>query len=213
MTKIVIISDTHNQLSQIKVPDGDILIHCGDWTMLGEPKELFKFGRDLNKLPHKHKIVIPGNHDITLDKTHPKFNKNYLKQLNFDGRTTLLIGEADTIEGISFLGISLISEIFNPYRRWGFESSLRRRKEFYENINISPTILITHSPPLGILDGHGYGCEALTEFVERVKPKYHIFGHCHEGYGTLVKDGTTYINASTCNRQYLPNNKPVVIEV
>ena len=46
-------------------------------------------------------------------------------------------------------------------------------------------ILITHGPPLGVLDlchsGHRSGCLSLLHHVlERVKPKYHIFGHIHE---------------------------------
>lgn len=213
MTKLVCVSDTHNQMSQIKVPEGDIFIHCGDWTMLGEQQEIMKFGNEIRKLKHKYKIIIPGNHDITFDPSHPKHHKDVLKWLNMDSDTILLINESATIAGIDFLGVSLISEIFNPYRVWGFESTFKKRYNFYNSITKSPTILISHSPPLHILDGNDYGCAALGNFVEQSKPKYHIFGHCHEGYGSMIKGDTTYLNVSTCNRQYLPKNKPIELEI
>jgi Icc-related predicted phosphoesterase len=56
-------------------------------------------------------------------------------------------------------------------------------------------------PPKGIMDlaadGRLWGCSALKEHVQNViKPKVHIFGHVHEGYGFTKINSTTYINAS-----------------
>ena len=47
-------------------------------------------------------------------------------------------------------------------------------------------ILITHTPPLGYGDhcctGVRAGCEDLLNEVQgRVRPKYHVYGHIHEG--------------------------------
>jgi 3',5'-cyclic AMP phosphodiesterase CpdA len=49
------------------LPEGDVLIHAGDFTMRGRPKAIRKFNAWLGRQPHKHKIVIAGNHDITFD--------------------------------------------------------------------------------------------------------------------------------------------------
>lgn len=71
----------------------------------------------------------------------------------------------------------------------------------------------------GILDlcvpeGNLAGCPMLTkEVLNRVKPLYHIFGHIHEGYGTLKKDKTTFVNASTCTLTYEPTNPPIVFDL
>lgn len=54
--------------------------------------------------------------------------------------------------------------------------------------------------------------KALLNAVQRVKPKLHIFGHIHESYGTHTTEETTFINASICNEQYKPVNKPIVYE-
>ena len=47
-------------------------------------------------------------------------------------------------------------------------------------------VLITHSPPLGFGDlcstGARAGCvELLHSVQQRIKPKYHVYGHIHEG--------------------------------
>ena len=47
-------------------------------------------------------------------------------------------------------------------------------------------VLITHTPPLGFGDlcssGIRVGCvELLHSVQQRIKPKYHVYGHIHEG--------------------------------
>ncbi|KAK4159136.1 Metallo-dependent phosphatase-like protein [Cladorrhinum sp. PSN259] len=64
-TRIVCISDTHN--STPKLPKGDVLIHAGDLTNKGSYSELSKAIQWLEKADFEKKIVIAGNHDMTLD--------------------------------------------------------------------------------------------------------------------------------------------------
>ena len=49
--------------------------------------------------------------------------------------------------------------------------------------------------------------------VRRLRPRYHVFGHIHEGYGTEQRNGTTFVNASICDKDYRPVNAPVVVEL
>jgi Icc-related predicted phosphoesterase len=46
-----------------------------------------------------------------------------------------------------------------------------------------------------------------------MKPKVHIFGHIHEGYGEVKIGDTHYYNASYVNLGYVPVNDPFLIEV
>jgi hypothetical protein len=64
--KVVCISDTHDQMVKV-VPDGDLLIHCGDLTNRGDRRSIQTQVNWLAKLPHRHKVVIAGNHDNYLD--------------------------------------------------------------------------------------------------------------------------------------------------
>ena len=58
-TRIVCISDTHSQTDNEdfpSIPDGDILIHSGDFSNHGTHEDIEKFNAWLGTLPHQHKI-------------------------------------------------------------------------------------------------------------------------------------------------------------
>ncbi|CAF3775759.1 unnamed protein product [Rotaria sp. Silwood1] len=70
---ILIVSDTHKNHEKINIPDGDIFLHCGDFTNKDDwrnltndqiPQSVIDFNQWLGRLTHKHKIVICGNHEI-----------------------------------------------------------------------------------------------------------------------------------------------------
>ena len=56
------------------------------------------------------------------------------------------------------------------------------------------------------------GCELLTERIKIVKPKIHVFGHIHSGYGYKFDGEIHYINASVLNERYEYTNKPFTID-
>jgi len=66
VVRFVVLSDTHSKVPE-NVPEGDVLLHCGDMTMGGKVSELTKVNDWLGTLPHKTKIAIVGNHDNGLD--------------------------------------------------------------------------------------------------------------------------------------------------
>lgn len=78
-------------------------------------------------------------------------------------------------------------------------------------------ILVTHGPPQGILDTVGrnnaVGCPVLLQLTQKLKPKYHLFGHIHEGYGQVKFGDTTYCNCSLKNIYYKLVNKPIVFDI
>lgn len=90
-------------------------------------------------------------------------------------------------------------------------------EELWKSIPENIDVLITHGPPYGILDKTydkvNAGCKGLLKFVERLKPKVHIFGHIHEAYGELKVGDTHFYNASYVNLGYRPANDPFMIEV
>jgi hypothetical protein len=72
------------------------------------------------------------------------------------------------------------------------------------------TILITHGPSLGILD-KGQGCPALRRAVVRLKPKLHVFGHVHSGYGMTATASTYFVNASLPDEEFELSNRPIIL--
>ena len=45
------------------IPEGDVLVHAGDFTNVGELNQVKDFNTWLGNLPHKDKVIIAGNHD------------------------------------------------------------------------------------------------------------------------------------------------------
>lgn len=69
--RVVCISDTHGLHEQLRLPPGDVLVHAGDITNCGGVEQLRDFflflQRAVSEGGFKRVVVIPGNHDVTLD--------------------------------------------------------------------------------------------------------------------------------------------------
>lgn len=106
-----------------------------------------------------------------------------------------------TVSIISILSIHDHCRI-PEYRGCGF--NLPRGKPLLEKWLAIPEdtdILVTHTPPLGHGDftkGRQHvGCQDLLNVLqERVKPKYHVFGHIHEGNVCLYSHSIPLYNSS-----------------
>jgi len=201
MTRIVALSDTHGIHDKLKypVPDGDILIHCGDFCIHGVESDVEWFGTVFNKLPHKHKIIIAGNHDWFFEKNS---NEIIEQALNNSGVT---------IESLKFWGSPVTPEFYN----WAFNR--QRGEEIKKHWDLIPNdtdVLITHGPPYNICDNtldrpidyaitKHVGCYDLLAATKRVKPRLHLFGHIHyDGGKHLVQDDITYANVCVVNEVY-----------
>lgn len=173
--KILHISDTHGKHDELSsMPDADIIIHSGDFSEYGTEEEIFAFIEWFESLAYKYKIFIPGNHDTCLI-------GNDIEGLAEN--TFFLENRAVDIDGLKIYGSCLGN---------------------FNNIPDNTDILVTHMPPLGILDGkhNMYGDRQLLEKVFRIKPKLHLFGHTHETPGKECLEGITFSNVSG-NRYHL----------
>ncbi len=212
--KFVCVSDTHNWLDRIRLPAGDAIIHAGDLTGRGSLEEIERGIKEFAQLNYQYRILIAGNHDFGFERE-PGAAREILARYNQE--IIYLQDQAVNIEGIKIYGTP-----WQPwFHNWAF--NLERGVEIKKKWDLIPDdtdILITHGPPYGFCDltdrGIHAGCEELLMAVrERVRPKYHVFGHIHEGYGT-EKDpeyDITYVNASICTLRYAPSNLPIVIEL
>lgn len=208
MTTIVCISDTHETHWDLKIPNGDILIHAGDSTFIGDYSSLYDFNKWLGTLPHKYKVIISGNHDWMFERASEKVASTITNAIYLQN------------SGVLINGLKIYGSPYTPeFGSWAFmEKRLSKElRDIWNNIPNDLDILITHGPPHGILDknpyGYNCGCELLLERVREVKPKYHIFGHIHNDYGRYKTKNTMFINASICNEQYKAINKPIILEI
>lgn len=192
--KIALFSDTHAAHGQIRVPEADVLIFAGDMTHCRTSLDVSGFNLFLAGLPHRHKIVIGGNHDHILA-------RNPEKAAQLLSAAEYLLDNSIVIDGVSIYG-SPWHPVFNNRACDAF--ALPRGKALREKWELIPSgvdILVTHTPPAGVLDQDGpvsHGCSDLTASIAALKPRYHVFGHIHRHHGMITCGDTSFIN---CNVQ------------
>ena len=200
--KIIHISDTHGKHRELApLPDGDVLVHSGDFSFAGTDNEALDFLNWFCDQPHKHKIFVAGNHDAAI----------------WDAK---IEGLTPNVHFLSDNGVSIEGKLFyGAPMQMGMKNGKLSVVENYDPIPEGVDVLITHQPPMGILDldsaGRHFGSTKLLEKVTELKPKVHLFGHVHNAYGTNVWKDMTFVNGSVVNDHYsLMTERPTqVIEV
>ena len=223
------ISDLHGHFP--KLEGGDLLIIAGDLTSSDDHKHIFQFKNWVCTQKYKKMITLGGNHDNWIQERFLIGPKE-----SWESKVLSYLEDTGTeFEGLKIWGSPWTKTFkgMNPHCK---AFTLDSEKELEEKFRLIPDdtdILITHSPPYGMqdivrrnfgIDGSTMticehaGSESLLEKIEVVKPRLHIFGHIHEGYGMhefefpfsngkYVKS----VNASHVNERYQPVNKPIRI--
>ena len=226
--KVTLISDTHTKHKQLNgdLPGGDLLIHAGDFMNSGYDKtdatEFFDWFDKIDN--YDDKIFIAGNHDRIMQ-NEPEWAQGILtgyKTIEYlqDEQLTLYFDGPNgdfPEDNVRIYGSPWQPEFYN----WAFNLP-RNGGELKAKWNVIPTntdILITHGPAFGKLDdvegrrGQHLGCELLAEHINTVaRPKIHVCGHIHSGYGYYFDGQTHYFNASILNERYNYTNKPFNFE-
>ncbi|KAH9380728.1 hypothetical protein HPB48_008890 [Haemaphysalis longicornis] len=192
--RFVCISDTHNcggRGTLHAVPAGDVLLHAGDFTMVGSAEEVDAFNAFLGTLPHRHKIVIAGNHELSFDpdttwlaaSREPAVVDEAVAAMKRRLGNCTYLQDAE----VTVFGLKVYGSPWQPcHNHWAF--NLQRGRALldkWERIPVDTDVLLTHTPPIGhgdlcVLDQH-VGCVELLSVVQnRVRPRYHVFGHIHE---------------------------------
>lgn len=208
------ISDLHGNYP--KLEGGDLLIIGGDLTKRDENMEYDELFNWLDYLPYKEIILIAGNHDNKIQEGIAVFDD-----------VKYLCDSGTEFEGLKIWG-SPWTKTFKGMNKKCMAFTFDKEEDLANKFDLIPDdidILITHSPPYGILDECAQGdyiinvgSPSLRGRLEKCRPKYHIFGHIHEhgGQQVLLKHigpNTLCINASHVDEWYRPINKPVRIEV
>jgi predicted phosphodiesterase len=189
--RIVLISDTHSRHREYDLPDGDLLLVAGDVTKRGTREQILAFDEWLGTLPHRHRVVIAGNHDFALEQVPGA--RGWITN------ATYLQDEEVTVGGLRIWGSPWQPRFFD----WAFNLDRGAPlRAMWRRIPTGVDVLVTHGPPRGILDrtfrGDDVGCDDLRdEVLDRVRPKLHVFGHIHEARGQVVMDGVHFVNASS----------------
>lgn len=197
--KILHLSDTHGCHRRLRnLPEADVVVHSGDFTMNGSEAEAIDFMNWFCDLPYSHKVFICGNHD------------DCLYGANIDGlddNVHYLCNSGVEIDGLKFYGVPMFMG----------DCITDRQSRNYARIPADTDILITHSPAYGILDfddGINYGSEEILHRLPSIPNlKAHLFGHIHAQHGIVSHNGITFSNGAIMNYDYSDLSKPRIIEL
>lgn len=211
--KVVAFSDIHSQQDSLVLPDGDLLACAGDFSTRGELKETAKFIEWFSKQSERYThggVFISGNHDF-LAQDNPSIFDSLVR-----GYSNILYLENHTVH----IGGKVIhGSPQTPYfHGWAFnEQRGPDIKKYWEIIPDVCDLLITHGPPMNILDqadnGSHAGCRDLTEIINSKTVRHHIFGHIHESYGAKKIYHTHYYNVAVLDRAYQLSNPVTVFDI
>lgn len=211
--KIVNLSDSHNHHDEIPVPDGDMVIYAGDWSIHGNEQESRAFAHWFRNLPHKHKVVIPGNHDKFAERSYTLLKEFFGPDVHY------LDNQGVVIEGLVIWG-SPWTPTFG--QGWAFNADPGEEiQRQWAKIPDDVDILITHGPAYGILDWTFHwdtgakmhvGCyDLLVRLRELKNLKLHVFGHIHEPHGIVegvrgfaVNAASTHVGRNGYSFRYHP---------
>ncbi len=205
MFKLCLLADTHRQHRELTIPPCDILIHCGDMCSfqnddLGTLEDIDAW---FAEVPAKRVVCIGGNHDFLLHHREFRFaHADYLcdQSLNIDGITIYGAPWCPDLSGFAF---------------YLSDEDLQRK---WEAIPSGIDILVTHTPPQGILDLPfssliHVGCPHLRAELPRIGPRLHVFGHIHASHGEFTENVTKFINASVvAGPEFKITHAPVVYQ-
>lgn len=196
--RILHLSDTHGCHPQLRnLPEADVVVHSGDFCMVGSEQEAIDFMDWFCDLPYRHKIFICGNHDDCL------YGANIG---GLDDNVHYLCNSGIEFEGLKFYGVPMFMD----------DCVTDRQNLNYDKIPIDTDVLITHTPAYGILDfddSINYGSEVLLQAVTNVNPRIHLFGHIHKQHGITTIGSTIFSNGAIMNNDYSILNHPNIIEL
>ena len=226
--RITVISDTHTRHGLIPIedlPGGDLLLHAGDIMNSGYNKnDIWDFCHWFQSLKqYEDKVFIAGNHD-RMFQNHPEDVKEWLDKFGniiyLQDDDLVLYGDGPNGD-MPENNIRIYGSPWQPeFYSWAF--NLQRNgielSGKWEAIPDNTDILITHGPAYDTLDTvvgrfwDNLGCNLLAERIAVVKPKIHVCGHIHSGYGYVFKDGTHFFNAAVLDEQYEYTQKPMTFD-
>jgi hypothetical protein len=188
---VVCISDTHT--TQPQLPGGDLLLHAGDLSQTRPFAEIQAQLDWLNSQPHKHKVVIGGNHDLLLDSVfvdrfperifeRPGASRSDLKWGNIiylqDSSVSLTFGNGRKLKIYG-------SPNTQQFGNWAFQYP-PIRDVWTGVVPLAADVLLMHGPPRWHLDANALGDDFLLQELRRVNVKLVVFGRIHAGYGREV---------------------------
>lgn len=212
--RIACISDTHSEEEEVAVPEADLFAFAGDAVNFSHgSRQLSKFHKWISSAKCKDKVFVAGNHDVFLQKNRARVEE-LLPGVKYLEDAGVSVGPD---AGVTVYGAPWTVSRNLFYLSSAFSLPADKIREKWRQVPTGVDILVTHSPPWGVLDvsrnGSHTGSEHLrNEIADRIHPKIHIFGHNHNFHAAQLG---TFVNGDKClfvNASATKSTKPILID-
>lgn len=185
MTRILAFSDVHMSRGRMQdivkaATDADLVIGAGDFCNLRDG--LDQAMEMLAPIASKA-VYVPGNAESA-------------DELRAATTATVLHGETAETHGLTIFGIGYAIPV-TPFGPWSCDLTEGQGTSLLDRMDTAD-ILISHSPPQGVVDtdrsGRSLGSTSVREAIERVQPRYCFCGHIHACWGQMAMIGMTSVH-------------------
>ena len=181
--RVLAFSDVHRDGRQAArladmAGDADVVVAAGDFASVHRGlDELI----DMLVVIETPTVLVPGNNET---------DEALRAACEGWAAATVLHGEGVEIEGRAFYGLG--GGVPTTPWPWSFDLT---EEEAAAALDGCPdgAVLVSHSPPKGVLDGRGLGSEAVLRAIEEKRPPLVVCGHIHECGGEEATVGDTRV--------------------
>ena len=212
--RIACISDTHSEEESIVIPEADLLVFAGDALNFSSwAKHMAKFYSWISAVNCRDKVLVAGNHDLYISRNKENI-ETILPGIKYleDSSVSVGLNSSVTVYGAPW---TVARNLFYPSSAFSLPEDEILAK--WKRVPTGVDILVTHSPPWGVLDmtydRRFVGSEYLrNEIADRIHPKIHIFGHNHDAHAAQMG---TFANGDKClfvNASAMYAKSPIMID-
>ena len=186
--KLLVFSDLHNDFrTAAKLVElsntVDVVVGAGDFCTVR--RGLKKIIAPLSAIT-KPTVLVPGNSET---------DEELLEACQSWKSARVLHGRQVTIAETSFFGIGGGIPI-TPFGSWSYDFTEAEATDLLRDCP-SGGVLVSHSPPAGILDassdGRSLGSQAIRKAILMNKPNLVVCGHIHGSAGQIDRIGDTIV--------------------
>jgi Icc-related predicted phosphoesterase len=188
--KLLLFSDIHSdfpgaaKLAELSLK-ADVVVGAGDYCLAR--RGLDEIIAALSAIP-KPTVLVAGNAES---------HEELVQACRSWPDAHVLHGSQTALDDVTFYGIAGGIPI-TPFGAWSYDFSEGQARKLLQDLQTG-SVLISHSPPKGVLDmssdGRSLGSEAVREIIGVKKPRLVVCGHIHGSAGQIARlDQTDVIN-------------------
>jgi Icc-related predicted phosphoesterase len=191
MPQLLLFSDVHNDLDACRAlvaqaADADVVVGAGDFAVM---RRRLQPTIDCLAAIDTPTVLVPGNAES---------EEELVEACAGWPAARVLHGNGATVEGLPFYGIGGGIPI-TPFGSWSYDFSEEAAEALLADCP-EGAILVSHSPPKGVVDrdssGRSLGSTAVRDAIEEHAPRLTVCGHIHGSWGeTDTLAGTPVVNA------------------